>query len=84
MALATAKEVLDILKNHSTELVQQLGLPVRETQLSMPTDGDPRIKVSVTRGTTAKVPTAVAFRLHHRSIQVPLEVAEDLQRYSPY
>jgi hypothetical protein len=84
MALATAKDVLDILKDHSTELLQQLGLPVRETQLSMPIDGDPRIKVSVARGTAADVPATVAFRLHRRSIQVPLEVAEDLQRYAPY
>ena len=84
MALATAKDVLDILKNHGTELLQQLGLPVRETQLSMPMDGDPRIKVSVARGTTAEVPATVAFRLQRRSIQVPLEVAEDFQHYSPY
>jgi len=84
MALATANDVLDILKNHGTELLQQLGLSVRETQLSMPTNGGPRIKVSVARGSTAKLPTSVAFRLKRRSIQVPLEVADDLQQYAPY
>ena len=82
MAPATTKDVVDILKNHSTELLQQLGLPARETQLSMPMAGDPRIRVSVARGTTAEVPATVAFRLHRRSVQVPLEVAEDLQHYS--
>ena len=84
MTLATAKDILDILKNHSTELFQRLGLPIRETQLSMPTDGNPRIKVSVARGTTGEVPSTVAFRLRNQSIQVPLEVVEDLQHYSLY
>jgi hypothetical protein len=84
MAQATAKDLLDILKNHSLELLQQLELPLRETQLSMPTEGQPRIKVSVASGASANVPAAVAFRLRGRSIQVPLEVAEDLQHYSTY
>jgi hypothetical protein len=84
MAQATANDLLDILKNHSLELLQQLELPVRQTQLSMPTDGKPRIKVSVAGGGSMNVPTTLAFRLRGRSVEVPLEVAEDLQHYSPF
>jgi hypothetical protein len=60
-----------------------LRLPIELAQLSMPRDNKgPRIKVSLRPGSKVRVPSRLVFRLDGRSIQVPLETAEDYQTYT--
>jgi hypothetical protein len=82
MARATIADVLEILNNHSVEVLQLLPLPIDQVQLSMPLDNNPRIKVSVNQGHAAQVPKAISFPLLGRMLKVPLEVVEDFQDYT--
>jgi hypothetical protein len=80
---ATAADVLNILNAHSLMVFRRLKVPVQLAQLSMPMDGKgPRIKVSLRPGSKVKVPSGLIFDLGGRSVQVPLEAAEDYQPYS--
>jgi hypothetical protein len=81
MAEATVADIVEILNNHSLELLQQLPLPFDEVQLSLPYDRGPRIKVSVVKGRAAQIPKVVSFPLRGRTLNVPLEVEEDFQDY---
>jgi hypothetical protein len=80
---ATAADVLKILTEDPVEVYRRLRLPVQRAQLSMPRDEKgPRIKVSLQPGSKVKVPSRLVFELDGRSVQVPLEAAEDYQTYS--
>jgi hypothetical protein len=77
---ATAREILQILRQHSGELTRQLAIV--PLQLSMPTDGKgARIKVSTQRGQKPQLPEAIEFDLGGDTLRVPLEVRDDYQGY---
>ncbi len=80
---ATAAEVLKLLNDHPVAVYEHLHLPIELAQLSMPRDNKgPRIKVSLRPGSKIRVPSRLVFTLDGRSIQVPLETAEDYQTYT--
>ena len=82
MTNATVADVLEILNRHAGDVIRILGLPIRQVQLSMPMDeGEPRIKVSVSHDTDARVPKSLSFDLEGRKVRVPLEKARDFQIY---
>jgi len=79
---ATAADVLRILNSHASDVVLQLGIPIRQVQLSMPLDDlGPRIKVSLREKSEVRVPKTLSFDLEGRRIRVPLERADDFQDF---
>jgi hypothetical protein len=81
--IATAREILLLLREFSLELEKQI--PADPVQLSFPTDGKGiRIKVSVRPGQKDQVPEMIPFSLNDDTLILPLEVAEDYQEYEPH
>jgi hypothetical protein len=85
MTKATAADVLQILNRHASDVVHRLRLPIHQVQLSMPMDDlEPRIKVSLRKGSKLRVPKTLSFALGERKIRVPVERANDFQDYKLY
>lgn len=85
MTKATVADVLQILNRHAGDVVQRLRLPIHQVQLSMPMDDlEPRIKVSLRKGSNIRIPKNILFALGERKIRVPVERANDFQDYKLY
>ena len=77
---ATGEDLLCILRQHTAELQDCLGL--ESAQFSLPTDGAGlRIQVAVPEASGVELPSEVEYQLDDELVTVPIEVSEDYQEY---
>ncbi len=78
---ATRLDLYRLVASETARVFQAIGLRLTDAQITVPTQGDPRLCVALRPGKKVSLPSTVEIRVNDHQVLVPIEVTTDYQPY---